>query len=202
MSFGFIPENRARCIRLEDFDNNFESNNVEDALKELKENSSSIDLSPYALKTDIPTVTNDLTDELKANYDKAYTHSQSKHFDGNYASLTNKPTIPTKTSQLTNDSKFLTAIPSEYVTETELNSKGYLTEHQSLIDYVKKSELSKVATSGSYNDLTNKPTIPSIEGLATEEYIKDMISFNENGELVVTIDGISKTFVPKTEVTE
>ena len=33
----------------------------------------------------------------------------------------------TKTSQLTNDSGFLTAIPAEYVTETELTAKGYTT---------------------------------------------------------------------------
>lgn len=33
----------------------------------------------------------------------------------------------TKTSQLTNDSGFLTAIPAEYVTETELTAKGYAT---------------------------------------------------------------------------
>lgn len=33
--------------------------------------------------------------------------------------------VPTKTSDLTNDSKFLTAVPSEYVTDTELTAKGY-----------------------------------------------------------------------------
>lgn len=33
--------------------------------------------------------------------------------------------VPTKTSQLSNDSGFLTSIPSEYITETELNAKGY-----------------------------------------------------------------------------
>ena len=43
--------------------------------------------------------------------------------------------IPSKTSDLTNDSGFLTHIPDEYVTETELAAKGYLTEHQSLADY-------------------------------------------------------------------
>ena len=32
-------------------------------------------------------------------------------FDGDYNSLTNKPTIPTKTSQLTNDSGFITDVP-------------------------------------------------------------------------------------------
>lgn len=34
-------------------------------------------------KPTIPTVTNDLTDELKANYDAAYTHSQSAHAPSN-----------------------------------------------------------------------------------------------------------------------
>lgn len=41
-------------------------------------------------------------------------------FSGKYADLTGKPTIPTKTSQIDND--------SQYVTETGLNAKGYLTE--------------------------------------------------------------------------
>lgn len=35
--------------------------------------------------------------------------------------------IPTKTSQLTNDSGFLTTVPSEYITETELTAKNYAT---------------------------------------------------------------------------
>lgn len=35
-----------------------------------------------------------------------------------------------------------------------------LQEHQSLEDYVKDTDLSAVAKSGSYNDLSNKPTIP------------------------------------------
>lgn len=42
------------------------------------------------------------------------------------------------------------------------NDAGYLTQHQSLTDYPKKTELATVATSGSYNDLKNKPTIPSV----------------------------------------
>lgn len=42
------------------------------------------------------------------------------------------------------------------------NDAGYLTQHQSLTNYPKKTELATVATSGSYNDLKNKPTIPSV----------------------------------------
>ena len=51
------------------------------------------------------------------------------------------PTVPTNVSAFTNDAGYLTAVPSEYITETELNAKGYLTEHQSLEDYALKSEI-------------------------------------------------------------
>lgn len=87
--------------------------------------------------------------------------------------------IPTNTSDLTND--------SGYISETELSSKGYaqaadiptnvseLTndsgfitkEVSNLTNYTPTSELSAVATSGSYNDLTNKPTIPQEYTLPT-----------------------------------
>ena len=80
--------------------------------------------------------------------------------------------IPSKTSDLVNDSGFLTQIPDEYITETELDAKGYLTEHQSLADYAKKSEL----FSKDYNDLTNKPTIPSVEGLASTQYVDEKVA--------------------------
>lgn len=66
--------------------------------------------------------------------------------------------VPTKTSDLTNDSGFITSIPSEYVTDSELNAKGYLTEHQDLSGYALKTE------------------IPSVAGLATEEYVNTQIS--------------------------
>ncbi len=50
--------------------------------------------------------------------------------------------IPTKTSDLTNDS-------------------GFLTAHQDISGKANTVDLATVATSGSYNDLTNKPTIPT-----------------------------------------
>ena len=121
--------------------------------------------------------------------------------------------IPSKTSDLVNDSGFLTQIPDEYITETELDAKGYLTEHQSLADYAKKSEIPDVSGfltsipdeyvteteldakgyltqhqslseyakkselfSKDYNDLTNKPTIPSVEGLASTQYVDNKVS--------------------------
>jgi hypothetical protein len=48
--------------------------------------------------------------------------------------------VPTKVSQLTNDKNYLTTVPSEYVTETELNGKGYLTQ-DAMIEYVETAIL-------------------------------------------------------------
>ena len=46
-------------------------------------------------------------------------------------------------THLENDSNYLSSIPEEYVTETELESKGYLTEHQDISGKVDKSEPKK-----------------------------------------------------------
>lgn len=48
-----------------------------------------------------------------------------------------------------------------------------LSDLENDVEFVKDSELKNVAKTGSYNDLTDKPEIPSIEGLATEEYVNN-----------------------------
>lgn len=68
--------------------------------------------------------------------------------------LPDSTVIPSRTSQLTNDSGFLSAIPAEYVTETELGT--------ALAPKANTADLATVATTGNYNDLSNKPTIPSV----------------------------------------
>ena len=68
------------------------------------------------------------------------------------------PSVPSKVSELENDSNYLSSIPEEYVTDTELNAKGYLTEHQDLSAYALKTE------------------IPSTDGLATTEYVNNAVS--------------------------
>ena len=42
------------------------------------------------------------------------------------------------------------------------NDVGYLTSHQDISGKANTADLATVATSGSYNDLTNKPTIPTV----------------------------------------
>ena len=70
----------------------------------------------------------ELTDSLAKKSDKTHTHDQYLTEHQDISGKANKSDIPTKTSQLTNDSGFITKVPSEYVTETELNAKGLATE--------------------------------------------------------------------------
>ena len=138
--------------------------------EELTQAINSIDLSAYAKKTDIPSL-------------------------NGYAKTSE---IPSKVSQLENDSNYLSSIPEEYVTETELNAKGYLTEHQDLSAYALKTEIPSLdgyattqyvdnaianVPSGGNVDLSNYYTkaetnalIPSTDGLATTEYVDNAVS--------------------------
>jgi hypothetical protein len=64
-----------------------------------------------------------------------YDDTELRNLVNSKANLTD---IPTKVSELQNDSNYITSIPSEYITETELNNKGYLTSIPS--DYKTKTE--------------------------------------------------------------
>ena len=80
---------------------------------------------------------------------------------GDYNDLSNKPTIPSVAG---------------LASEAYVNEKVAAIKVPSLDGYAKTADLSTVATSGSYNDLSNKPTIPSIEGLASEAYVNEKVA--------------------------
>lgn len=133
--------------------------------------------------------TNDFTDSYKNTIDGLSDVASS----GSYTDLTNKPTIPDSTSDLTNDSGFITSsaitgkedssnkvsswsstttnvhYPSEKLVKDSLDDKvdkvtgkGLSTNDYDNTAKNKVDNLKTVATSGSYNDLTNKPTIPTV----------------------------------------
>jgi hypothetical protein len=91
--------------------------------------------------------------------------NNKSEFSGNYDDLTNKPTIPTvptNISSFNNDKGYLTEIPSEYITETELNNKKYLTSVPS--DYKTKTENDSLyQPKGNYltSYTETDPTVPS-----------------------------------------
>ena len=63
----------------------------------------------------------DLQDALDGKAEATHTHTKNEITD---------LAIPSKTSELTNDSGFISSIPSEYITETELSTElqGYQTK--------------------------------------------------------------------------
>lgn len=114
----------------------------------------------------------------------------------------NASDIPTKVSDLTNDKGYITsytetdptvpawakaatkpsytasevgALPSTTKIPGALSDLSEDTTHRVVTDAEKETWNAKSNFSGSYNDLTNKPTIPSIAGLASTTYVDDAV---------------------------
>ena len=126
-------------------------------------------------------------------------------FSGNHDDLINKPTIPAKTSDLTNDSNFVTN--TSYATANtggvvkvgsglSITNGVLSTTGGSVADAVEwdnvlnKPSFSTVATSGSYNDLSNKPTIPTVNNgtLTIQKNGTNVTTFTANQSSNATAD--------------
>ncbi len=112
------------------------------------------DLNTHTSNTDIHVTAAD-----KARWDAG----SGSDFSGSYNDLTDKPTIPTKTSDLTNDSNFVVG-----------------------------STLATVATTGSYNDLTDKPTISTVNDatitITQGGTTKGTFTLNQSSNATIDID--------------
>lgn len=111
--------------------------------------------------------------------------------------------IPTNVSQLTNDAGYITGVPDNYVTDEKLAEKNYvsnteLTEKDyatnaavttALAAKADTSSLATVATSGSYNDLNDKPTIPAAYELPTAS-TSTLGGVKIDGTTIVINDGV------------
>lgn len=116
------------------------------------------------------------------------------------------PTVPTNVSAFTNDVGYLTEHQSltGLATETYVNAQidaidipdtlSDLTAdstHRTVTDAEKSAWNAKSNFSGSYNDLADKPTIPSISGLATETYVDEAVSAKANSSHTHTIANVN-----------
>ena len=75
----------------------------------------------------------------------------------------------------------------ESIREGAALGKTSIQEHQSLKGYVKNEDLAKVAKSGSYNDLDNKPSIPNEDTVSGWGFTKNQGTITE-----VKMNGVSK----------
>lgn len=83
------------------------------------------------------------------------------------------PNYPNKTSDLENDAGFITSADID-------TTQNHVHTNKSSLDKITEQKLtswdSKSDFSGSYNDLTDKPNIPSVAGLATESYVNTKVA--------------------------
>lgn len=73
------------------------------------------------------------------------------------------------TEQWVNQQNYLKSIPSEYITETELESKGYLTEHQSLANYSTTEEMNNAISN--HHDSTKQDTLTAGSNIKIENNV-------------------------------
>ena len=163
-------------------------------------------------KPTIPSTTNlatktELTNGLATKADKVHTHDQylTEHQDlSDYALKNEIPTVPTKVSQLTNDKGYLTSVPSEYVTETELNDAisglGGGTGNVSsdvirsimVVDALPEVELEGVLYLVKETTIEPEPTVTNLYPSQTTSTTSDGFTITFTGRNV-TIDGSKDT---------
>lgn len=121
-----------------------------EAVLEKKANKTDIpSLDDYVTKDDYNVKMNAVDNAIATKADAESVNSRFGSVDGYLEDLhteiegkADAGSVPTKTSELTNDSGFLTEHQSleGYATEQWVEGKGYLTEHQSLDNYYTKGE--------------------------------------------------------------
>lgn len=96
-------------------------------------------------------------------------------------------------SNITLSASDVKALPDTTTIPTTLASLTEDATHRVVTDTEKTAWNAKSNFSGNYNDLTNRPTIPSIAGLATEDYVNTAIA-NKEFVLNSTTEGSTKKF--------
>ena len=132
---------------------------TQEEIQQIENNAAAkVDLSDYAKTADLSTVAT----------------------SGSYEDLKNKPTIPAAYELPTASTTTLGGVKvgsGLSITNGVLNATG-----GGVADAVEwnkiqnKPNFANVATSGSYNDLSDKPTIPSTTGLASTKYVDDKVA--------------------------
>lgn len=107
-----------------------------------------------------------LTGDAITNINNEIDRLSDVAFSGDYNDLVNKPDIVNSN---------VTVSDTYDATSSAAMSGKAVAEALKTVE-VDVAGLAEVATSGDYNDLINKPTIPSINGLATETYVNEQIA--------------------------
>ena len=110
-------------------------------------------INGLATETYVNNAVSDLVDSAPETLNTLNELAQALGDDPNFATTIANQIGQKADASVLNNYALKTEIPTDYITESELNAKGYLTEHQDISGKADKSEL----FSKDYNDLTNKP---------------------------------------------
>ena len=102
---------------------------------------------------------------------------------------------------LTLDTEEQLAIPAINELHAEIAGKQDVINADNPLSVENVSGLSPVATSGSFNDLTDVPEFPSMDGVATKEYVDEELAKKVEADVVQTLqETIENNYLTKTEV--
>ena len=236
--FGYLDDKKADKEELSEYVKKDEIPPLDDFVTkdttELENYTLTSDLSEVALTGDyddlsnkpvIPDVSNFVTKDTTELENYTLTSDLSEvALSGDYDDLTNKPTIPvvpTNISAFNNDSGYITKDVNDltnYTLTSNLssvatsgsyndlsdkptiptvptnvsafnNDAGYITKSvNDLTNYTLSSSLSSVATSGNYNDLSNKPTIPDVSNFITKD-VNNLTYYTDTTTLTTLLAG-------------
>lgn len=99
------------------------------------------------------------------------------------------------------DTEAKMAIPAINELHAEISGKQDVINADNPLSVENVSGLSPVATSGSFNDLTDVPEFPSMDGVATKEYVDEELAKKVEADVVQTLqETIENNYLTKTEV--
>ena len=165
------------------------TNGEVNVIEVVKVNGVALHVVDTAVDIEVPTqlaqLAGDDTHRLVTDTEKSTWNGKQDKIDSShkldYSLIDNTPTIPvvpTNVSAFNND--------AGYVNTSTLNT--------ALADYTPTTSLATVATSGSYNDLLNKPTIPAAPGtLNTDNSTAQSVNSSEALSGTIKLHKVSKT---------
>lgn len=98
------------------------------------------------------------------------------------------------------DTEAKLAIPAINELHSEMAGKQDVITAENPLAVENISGLSEVATTGSYNSLSDKPEIPSVEGLAEKSYVDEELAKKVSAETIQNLEqNISNNYLSKTD---
>lgn len=140
------------------------------------EDGATIEINPseIATKTYVATQLSGKADSSHTHDDRYYTEDEIDTQLKGYVPTTRKVNGKALSADITLSASDVGALPSTTSIPDSLSDLSSDSTHRTVTDTEKATWNAKSNFSGNYNDLTNKPTIPSVDGLATETYVDNV----------------------------